>query len=56
MMNTYDWDEYYNRVEELKRVGWTETLAKIIAYEKVKEKTKEVTSKEVFSPYETINS
>lgn len=57
MMNEFDLDEYKRRVEELnelRRVNWDETLTKAIAYEKSVKTVRE--GKEVYSPYETINS
>jgi hypothetical protein len=49
MMNQIDWNEYHRLVEEFKKQGLPDCLAKIMSYEKLK-------MKEVYSPFETINS
>ena len=49
MMKQTDWTEYERLLKEMVSAGVNETLAKVIAYEKLK-------GNEVYSPFETINS
>jgi hypothetical protein len=54
MEKKIDLEKYSLLVDRLKQSGVNETLAKIVAYEKLQRE--DLPKEEIYSPFETINS